>query len=822
MTEPTGPLVDVALPLPTSQHFTYALPSGLKPPPAGSRVLVPFGRQIRIGWVVGQASAAPPGLKPIVSVLDREPSATPAILSLCRWVSSYYFAPLGLVIRSALPTLLSDASRDYLRLIADASPGDLPPKEERIVQALLASAGPRHVQTLAKELGMRSIWPHVRRLVADGVVTHDVLPPRQARPRTHRVVRLLKDLPDLSEREVMFRRAPRQREAFQWIEASGGRADLAVLLKRGFSRAVVNGLVRRGVAGIDVEARVRDPFASVRPDRRRPKPTPAQHRALERLKAALEAGRPNPFLLFGVTGSGKTLVYLEVIEAALARGRGAVVLVPEISLTPQAVARFRGRFGDQVAVLHSGLSDGERYDAWRELRSGRRRIALGARSAIFAPVADLGVIVVDEEHDASYKQSDAPRYHARDLAVMRARTEGALCILGTATPSLESWQNCRSAKYERLDLPDRATGAPLPPVQLIDLKRFRRSGVDSNDRPSQKGVAGEGGMVLSPPLAEAIEHRLSRSEQVILLLNRRGYSSFVQCLDCGDVTPCPDCAVSLTYHRTARRLMCHHCGYVEPLPPRCGACGSTERSFQGLGTEQVERVVAMEFPTARIARMDVDTTSGKWSHRDILGRVERGEVDILMGTQMIAKGLDFPRVTLVGVVNADVGLHLPDFRATERTVQLLSQVAGRAGRGALGGEVLIQTRVPDHFAMRAVVDHDYPSFADRELDRRRTPRYPPHVRMVNVLFSSPEPSDAADAADAAADWVRNRGAVEHGMLTGPSRAPIERLHGRWRWHFLLRSSSAAALGSVGQALQREVTPPSDVRMILDRDPVALL
>ncbi|HSH76822.1 MAG TPA: primosomal protein N', partial [Longimicrobiales bacterium] len=463
------------------------------------------------------------------------------------------------------------------------------------------------------------------------------------------------------------------------------------------------------------------------------------------------------------------------------------------------------------------------YDAWRSLRSGDRRIAVGARSALFAPVDDLGVVVVDEEHDSSYKQSESPRYHARDLAVVRAKAAGAVCVLGSATPSLETWNNARAGKFIHLTLPERVGGARLPEVRVIDL-RVRREASAGLARPVDRA-----GGILGEDLSRAISVRLERREQVILLHNRRGYSSFVQCRECGDVEQCANCSVSLTHHRVTNRLLCHHCRHEEPAPSRCGRCGSTDLAFRGLGTEQVERVTAETFPTARIARMDQDTTSGKWAHQRILERVERGDVDILLGTQMIAKGLDFPRVTLVGVVNADVGMHLPDFRASERTYQLLSQVAGRAGRGRLGGEVIIQTCLPDHYVVCAAVAHDYRSFAERELSEREGPPYPPWVRIANVISSSPSQRLAATAADAGAGWLRRFLAGRRepsGTATevvGPAPAPIEKLHGRWRWHFLLRSPSARSLGDAARALVRDFKlPPGDVRLALDRDPVSLL
>jgi primosomal protein N' (replication factor Y) len=634
--------------------------------------------------------------------------------------------------------------------------------------------------------------------------------------KTRRVVRIARWLETLAERDEAFGRAGRQREAYALLEASGGSVELAHLTRvEGFSRPVVRALVEKGLAEEVEEEEVRDPFATMPAGPTQSHtPTPDQGAAIARVVDALGA-RSAPFLLQGVTGSGKTLVYIEVIRAALARGRTAIVLVPEISLTPQTAFRFRAHFGDSVAVLHSRLSDGERYDAWRGLRRGDRRVAVGARSALFAPLADLGVIIVDEEHDGSYKQSEAPRYQARDLAVVRAQANDALCVLGSATPSLETWHNATTGKFARLLLPERVAGAVLPEVRVIDL-RAKRDVRAGSSQPANTD------RVLSEELVSAIASRLRRKEQVILLHNRRGYSSFVQCRECGEVTPCVNCSVALTYHKTTRRLLCHHCRHEEPVPTRCGRCGSVDLSYRGLGTEQVERVTAETFPEARIARMDVDTTSGKWAHQQILDRVERGDVDILLGTQMIAKGLDFPRVTLVGVVNADVGLHLPDFRASERTFQLLSQVAGRAGRGTLGGEVLVQTSLPEHYAIRAAVTHDYEAFAARELAERRPAGYPPWVRLLNAVVSSPDRRLAASAAEGAATWMRQRlgGAAD---IVGPAPSPIERLHGRWRWHFFVRAAAARAVGDAARALAEElVLPAGDVRLAIDRDPVALL
>jgi primosomal protein N' (replication factor Y) len=808
--------VDVALPLPISSTFTYAVPEGASPPLPGTRVLVPFRNETRIGWVVRAGNGAPPPrLRPLIDVLDPEPSVPEDILRLCRWMAEYYVTPLGLALRAALPAVLSDVSHDYLSLRADALPtADLPPRAQRLLDALREAGSARSVSSLRRALGKGSIWPEIRLLAAQDLIAHETVPPAPPPVRTRRVVRLVRWLDDLADRDRLFARARRQREAYEWLEAAGGSAELAAILEQGFGRAVVGALEQKGIVVVADEEVLRDPFrdrdAEAPPDL---EPTADQRAALEVILGTLVEPTPRPVLLHGITGSGKTLVYVEALRRVLERGRTAIVLVPEISLTPQTVTRFRAHFGDLVAVLHSALSDGERYDQWRQLRAGEKRIAVGARSALFAPLPDLGMIVVDEEHDGSYKQSDAPRYHARDLAVVRASMAGAGCVLGSATPSLESWTNAERAKFALASLPERVGGGRLPIVRVVDLREMRR-------RAAEEG--GDGG-ILSPPLVAAVRARLERREQVILLLNRRGYANFVQCRECGDVFRCRHCSVSLTLHRVTGRLLCHHCRYEEPIPDRCPRCGARDLSTRGLGTEQVERVVSETFPEARLARMDVDTTSGKWAHHEILGRMERGEIDVLMGTQMIAKGLDFPRVTLVGVVNADVGIHLPDFRASERTFQLLAQVAGRAGRSALEGEVIVQTSLPDHYAIQAALTHDLRGFASRELAERKSPAYPPWVRLANVVLSSPVEEAAAAAAERAAEWLRPRLAGGPVELVGPAPAPIERLHARWRWHFLLRTASVAALTAACRDLVEGFAPTGpDVRLALDRDPVALL
>jgi len=757
---------EVAVPRPFLGTLAYEIPAelrgGVRP---GVRVRVPLGKRGTVGVVdrLGldeTRTGVPRRLRAVRRVLDREPIVDERLLAACRWIADYYVAPLGVVLKSALPPGL---------------------------------------------LGGRT----------DSRETPAV--------RTERIVRIVARLDTLTHRDEVFGRAHRQREAYESLEALDGVASLAHLTGQlGFSRGVIDGLVERGVARLEDRVVDRDPFAGTPAATQGIVPSADQAAVIETLLEMARPGAGGVALLRGVTGSGKTLVYLELLERVLADGRSAIVLVPEISLTPQTVERFRARFGDAVAVLHSALSDGERYDAWRALREGRKRVAIGARSAIFAPVRDLGAIVVDEEHESSYKQSDTPRYHARSVAIVRAKLEGCVCVLGSATPALESWANAADGTYRLLELPDRVTGHGLPRVELVDL----RTAIETEEQEEDTAPGERGPLIFSPRLRDAIASRLEREEQAILLLNRRGYATFVECLACGHVWSCRNCSVTLTYHRRRRRLVCHHCGFEMDPPGRCPACSAPDPRFTGVGTEQVERRLAELFPEARIARMDLDTTGSKWAHAEILDAFRERRVDVLLGTQMIAKGLDFPGVTLVGVVNADVGLHIPDFRASERTFQLLEQVAGRAGRGADPGEVLVQTSRPLHFALACAAEHDYAGFAERELADRRETGTPPFRRLANLVVSGLREERVAEEAESLAEWTRSLitdRSVEGVDVVGPAPCAIDRLRDRWRWHFLLRADRPGPLGAVLRFIgtHRGQTAPG-LRLEIDRDPESLL
>ena len=526
-------------------------------------------------------------------------------------------------------------------------------------------------------------------------------------------------------------------------------------------------------------------------------------------------GAPRPVLLHGVTGSGKTEIYLQAIARLLEQGKGAIVLVPEIALTPQTVRRFAGRFGGQVAVLHSALSDGERYDEWHRIRTGEARVVVGPRSAIFAPVANLGLIVVDEEHDPSYKQDETPRYHARDVAVMRARFEGARIVLGSATPSLESWLNAQQKKYELASVPARVAGRSLPEVHLVNLQQeLERMGHVP---------------IYSSLLLEAVRSRLDRGEQTILFLNRRGYARVLDCPDCGWVAECPECAVPYTYHRSDQCLRCHVCGGWARLPADCPVCHAKELSYGGVGTQRAEAALRACFPRAKILRMDADSTSRKYSHDDILSAFRAGKADVLLGTQMIAKGLDFPNVTLVGVLNADTSLNRPDPRASERTYQLLAQVSGRAGRAEKPGEVYIQTFQPDAAAIAAAAKGDYAAFAVGELEDRRTAYFPPYCRLSTLVFRSKVETLARDWADLYArsleGWAKKANAKsgnEGFRVSEAAEAPLSKADGWFRYHVVLRTPTAKAAVDAVKWLKSVRPPPDALRIAFDVDALNLM
>jgi len=816
--------IEVAVPLPVTGTFTYSIPDRIgEAPAAGARVLVPFGRRKLTGFVVGHAETSPVrDMKEILEVLDAEPMLDERMLELGRWIAEYYIASLGEVLRAMLPPGINMESRRVAAITPEGrealAAGALPERRAGILE-MLDDRGSASVAAVRREKGL----PAGRLGDLDALAREGLIEIREEvrRPRATSVTEPVISLAGTREQALedagrIERRAPRQAAALRALaEAEDEETSLSDLTEAGVRSDAVARLVAKGlvVRSERERRRLSTGFEGWETAEEGP-PTPEQERALGVIRARLDSDEPGVVLLHGVTGSGKTRVYSEAIRIALGLGRGAIVLVPEIALTPQMVQRMREDFEDRVAVIHSGLSLAERYDTWRAVRAGDFSVVVGPRSAVFAPVADLGVIVVDEEHEHTYKQAESPRYHARDVAVMRGRLEGAVVVLGTATPSMESYRNATEGKYELIELPERIDAGPLPEVEIVDMRETPT--IDS-----------EG--TFSAALRDAVAGTLEAGKQTILFLNRRGYASFVQCLDCGHSERCSTCNVSLTFHTSDRSMRCHYCGARKTAPDRCPACGSRNLRYGAPGTQRVEKAVAELFPEARVARMDQDTTRRHGSHWRILKAFAERRTDILLGTQMIAKGLDFPGVGLVGVVAADVGLNLPDFRSGERTFQLLTQVAGRTGRGMERGKVVIQSYLPDHYTIALAREQRYTPFFEREVDERRAIGlgYPPFSRLVSILVRGKEPRHVTDAASRLAEFLE-RGAA--GMpeprpeVLGPAPAPLERIKGAYRWQVVVRGMGGTARALVAGALrQREALRlPGGVAIAVDVDPLDLL
>ena len=805
-------LVDVALPVPLDKSFTYSVPEDLVASARiGIRVLVPFGKKKLSGIIVGFPSSSSVGtIKAIQDVLDLTPSVTEELLQLGRWIAEYYAVPLGEVLRAFLPrgiflktTLFASLrqSSDSAKLIELERSA---PQRAKVMGAL-ASGKKFSVAQIQKATNIKGIHSILRDLSDAGVVElSDQILSLQSKPKLEKFI-LKRNIP-----EKFFPKGKVQQRLYERICRLSTEPFLlrALLKETGASLSTLKKFVDAGIVEIvqrEVDRRVdfgADEESSAILSLQL---TRFQSEALRKIESALQAAVPKTFLLHGITGSGKTQVYIEAIRNVCAAGKTAIVLVPEISLTPQIVRRFRLHFGDTVAVMHSRMSDGERYDAWRFCRDGKYKIVIGPRSAVFAPLANLGLIVVDEEHEASYKQFDsAPRYSARDVAIVRGHQANAVVILGSATPSVESYYNALSGKYTLLELPQRIDGAVLPSISIVSMadEHKRRYAAMKVEAAKIGKKAFEGGFhSISLLLEDKIRDRIQKREGIILLQNRRGFAPFIECLECGHVERCDQCDVTMTYHLVKKHLRCHYCGSVKPVPSGCSQCKGVQLKLQGFGTQRVEQDVAKLFPDARVLRMDLDTTTRKGAHDRLLQQFGRGEADILLGTQMVAKGLDFPRVTLVGVISADTQMLLPDFRSAERTFQLLTQVAGRAGRSSLKGEVVIQSYQTDHYSLKHVVDHDYLGFYKEELSYRNSAVYPPFVRLVLVEFKSPSEANVQHVAEEFARKLKRH--APQIILLGPAAAVISKIKNNFRWQILVKGAKANDPGS--STVRHEVT-----------------
>lgn len=749
MNDTSNAIIEVAIPLPLDQTFSYRVPESLRHGvETGRRVLVPFGRRKLTAYILGFAGDEGRELREIVELLDDGPLFTPEELEFYRWAAAYYLHPLGEVIKAALPAGINIQS-------SRKASGEDSPEE--------VLTGGRTIKTETFFSAMPS--------------------PQPVRVPKGKAADLLAILQERGEASAAILR----REF----------GDVAPQLHR---------LRKLGLVAATAREVYRDPFRAEVFEHDTPLAlNSSQAAALESITATLSGRKFTPFLLYGVTGSGKTEVYLQAIAHALDRGKTALVLVPEISLTPQLVNRFKRRFRCGIAVLHSALSDGERYDEWRRIRRGEAAIVIGARSAIFAPLRNIGIIVVDEEHEASYKQSEGFRYNARDLALVRGKMDRAAVILGSATPQLTSWHAAATGKLTCLHLPERVNSRPLPTVEIIDAR-------------------GQRGEIVLPPMAGAIAGNLSDGGQTLIFLNRRGFATFLICEDCGKVLQCPNCSVTLTYHRGKNRHCCHYCDYTIPAPSLCQACNGGKVSLLGQGTEQVEEKVRALFPDARIDRMDRDTTARKGGHARILRKVAERRTDILIGTQMVAKGHDFPGITLVGILSVEATLNIPDYRSAERTFQLVTQLIGRAGRGDDPGHVLIQSLNPDHYALTNAAQGDPERFYSTELEFRRDAQYPPYAYLAAIYLTGSSAQAVEKEAQKLAEHLQ--GLRSHLKLRveilGPAPPPLAKLRGRFRWQFLLKSASRASLHHLLSQCKVSYVPPSIVRFQIDIDPVDLV
>ena len=846
---------NIAFPLSVDQVFTYGVPPQLDTVlQLGTRVLAPFRGTNQEGVVVerlDETDLAPDIIKNISNCLDETPTFSTELLALTKWMAEYYVCSWGIALFSAVPAAVRTRKEQKVRLLSGApTPNG---KVQKELVAFLEVEGELSLNQLARRVGLtyQKLRPRITALREQGIVSLDVTHKPKANTLLTSVATLALPAADIEAEIAQLkseaegtedssgRRPGRRRhiaaakyaEILQLLLDEGVPLATTDLTKRvGVGSSLLGTLERHGFLHITRAQAVRNPLSSEPIAPTQPLPlNSAQSTAFSEIQNILASHTvetssvtstecPPTFLIHGVTGSGKTEVYMQAMTGVLEKGQSVIVLVPEISLTPQTASRFVGRFGERVALLHSRLSDGERYDQWHRIQKGEADIVIGPRSAVFAPVKQLGMLIIDEEHSDSYKSDNVPRYHAREVAQKRGELANCPVLLGSATPSLESFHRAKNGSYRLLSLPDRVLDRKMPDVHIVDMRTEMKKGNRT---------------IFSDVLRSAIEERLVRREQIILFLNRRGHSTYVFCRNCGYVERCENCSISLTFHFETKRLVCHHCGDKRPTHPSCPDCGSPAIRYFGLGTEAVEQEVRKAFPQARVERFDADSTARKNAHQQILETFERQKIDILIGTQMVSKGLDFPNVTLVGVIAADTSLNLPDFRASEQTFSLLTQVAGRSGRAELEGKVVIQTYMPEHYCIAAAQKHDYLGFYAQEVEARGALRYPPFSHVATLLLRSKDEKQVIAAAHAVKDqlqlWLTDlqvsdveETAVE---ILGPAPAPLSKIEGKFRWHFLLRSNSVDRISQLLKHLSDE--PPvaiksNAIEFVIDIDPTNIL
>ena len=804
-------IVEVAVGLPVSKTFHYRIPEKMRDSlKIGMRVLVPFkGRKVT-GFAIDFHDFPPKGieekLREIENILDEAPLIDLQMLRFYRWIADYYIYPLGEVIKTGLPPGLHLKSELILSLTQNGKEyltrGSLDPIQVKVFKEI-ERCGKVSLKKILKIFPGEISKSQLSSWKRKGLLNIDAgIGDKEVKPKFERVI-------IYQEGEPTQPISRKQSEILKWLEERG-EVSISEINKRFKSPSkAIQSLQAKGLISIFNREVCRD-FSVQSELKPYPKPelTSDQGTALTEVSKGIHSKRFSPFLIYGVTGSGKTEIYLRAIEEVLNQGKEAIVLVPEISLTPQLLSRFKDRFGENLSLLHSGLGKGERYDQWRKIWKGEVKIAVGARSAIFAPFKNVGIIVVDEEHDPSYKQEEKLRYHARDLAVVRAKQDEATLLLGSATPSLESFHNAEEGKFRLLKLPERVERKPLPLVEIVDMR-------------NEEGL-------LSEKVRAGLQKNIEAKKQSLLFLNRRGFAHFILCPDCGFTFKCPNCTVTLTYHLRDRSLQCHYCDYRIRAPGDCPQCEGHRLQGMGIGTERLEEEIRFLFPETQVSRMDRDTTSRKHSHQQILKGLESGKIDILVGTQMIVKGHDFPNVTFVGVISADTSLHFPDFRSSERTFQLLTQVAGRAGRGEVFGEVVIQTFNPDHYSIQKAKDHDFIGFYQEESQFRRALDYPPFSRLINFrLVGNSEKKTKAISEEMGkmGQDLLKRGYGKGIEILGPSAAPFAKMRGKFRWQMLAKGKSPKLLHQFAQELAfrlEEETKGKGVNLDIDVDPVFVL
>ena len=812
--------------MPVGGIYTYVAPLNWKSQlRVGCRVLVPVKESYTTGFVVKvRPNGRQKQLKEVIDVLDAAPLFDSTLLRLTQWISKYYFCPWGEVLKAALPAGLHQESQLTIRLKEPYSDRLLQKADRliangsKMIQAV-HEKGEVRFSTLRKIFGQEGLRVILKTLERRGYieVKRSLGKARVGTLHETWVVLTKPDQMNEGQIEQLRKRAPRQATCLDILTGIEENTipSSELIKKHGIHRDALQRLRTKGLVEFVKKQIMRDPYKEVPVEAvRNVALTPDQNDVLQQIVPFLRNSEFKAVLLHGVTGSGKTEVYIRALKQTLKCGKKAIVFVPEIVLTSQTVARFRYHFPDRIAVLHSRLSLGERYDMWRRIQEGTVDVVVGARSAVFAPIKPLGLIVIDEEHESAYKQSEfLPRYHARDVAIMRAQFSKAVVVLGSATPSIESYYNATMGKYVKCTLPHRIENRPLPPVTIINLCEERR-----------KGNWG----VFSKKLQKKIQEQKDDGQQVILLQNRRGFSSYIQCEECGYVAACRKCNVTLTYHAAERSLRCHYCNARHSAPALCPKCGNYRLRYRGIGTQRIEKEMHTLFPTIKVLRMDVDTTRKKGAHDRLLKLFGHGDADVLLGTQMVAKGLDFPSVGLVGVIDADVGLNLPDFRAGERTFQLLTQVAGRTGRGDIGGEVIIQTYTPDQPSIALAGHHDYLSFYEQELRQRQEVGYPPFNRLINVLVHGKREHEVETQAVKLTEGFcayADENEIHSIHVLGPAPAPLEKIMENYRWQTLLKGDNPRLLGEcvkAGLNVLRTGQHPRGIKVIIDVDPIEML